>query len=151
MGRYLRPLAVVVTILEVCIAFFATPLLGVTRPRFLIELEANSLISQSLIMTGILLTFFMGILALVVAAQRGQRPWFIIFLVLLILFAYSPLLLTWVQESQTFIYGAPRFYVNTTAFTIVQLSNLILPAIILAIVVFVYSLRYGQTRAERVR
>jgi hypothetical protein len=68
---------------------------------------------------------------------------------LLALFAYSPLLLTWVLQSSTPIYDAPTFSVNIAAFTLVQLCNLILPAIILAVVVLVYSLRYRHMSSQR--
>jgi NADH:ubiquinone oxidoreductase subunit 6 (subunit J) len=90
----------------------------------------------------------MGILALVLAAQRGHRPWSIAFLVVLVLFAYSPLLLTWVLASHTPIYDASRFYVNTTALFLVLLSKYILPAIILAVDVLVYSFRYRRNEGS---
>jgi len=116
--------------------------------RFLMRLAANGLSVQVLLITGTSLTFVMGILAVVIAAQRGHRRWAIAFGILLALFAYSPLLLTWVLQSQTFIYDAPRFYVDTTAITFVALSNRILPAITLAVVVLVYSLRYGRKSSQ---
>jgi len=110
---------------------------------------ANPLISKSLIITGTTLTFVAGILAVIITLQRGHRSWSIAFMVLLALFAYSPLLLTWVLQSSTPIYDAPTFTVNIAAFTLVQLCNLILPAIILAVVVLVYSLRYRHMSSQR--
>ena len=110
---------------------------------------ANPLISKSLIITGTTLTFVAGILAVIITLQRGHRSWSIAFMVLLALFAYSPLLLTWVLQSSTPIYNATTFYVDTTAITIVELSNLIVPAIILAVVMFIYSLRYRHMSSQR--
>ena len=151
MERYLRPLAVAVVIIEACAAFFTVPVLNVylfMGFRYLMGLTANGLSVQALLITGTSLTFAMGILAVVIAAQRGHRRWSIAFVILLALFAYSPLLLTWVLESPGYFYDAARFNVNTAAYTFVDLSNLILPAIILAVVVLVYSLRFGRTRDE---
>ena len=110
---------------------------------------ANPLISKSLTITGMTLTFVMGILAVIITLQRGHRSWTIAFAILLALFAYSPLVLTWVQQSNTPFYNATTFYVDTTAITIVELCNLILPAIILAMVVFIYSLRYRHMPSQR--
>ncbi|HEY1390123.1 MAG TPA: hypothetical protein VGF38_16420 [Ktedonobacterales bacterium] len=112
-------------------------------------LVANPMIVQALIITGSLLTFVLGVLAVIIAAQRGHRSWSIAFAVLLALFAYSPLVLTWVQQSNTPFYNATTFYVDTTAITIVELCNLILPAIILAVIVLVYSLRYRHVSSQR--
>ena len=151
MERYLRPLAVAVVIIEVCIALVTIPQFGVGllgRQQILMEMEGNPLTAQTLIITGSSLTFVMGILAVVIATQRGHRRWSIAFGILLALFAYSPLLLTWVLESSTPVYDATTFYVNTNAISLVQLSNLILLAIILAVVVLVYSLRYGRTSSQ---
>jgi hypothetical protein len=153
MERYLRPLAIAVMIVEVCAAAFTVPVffpyLGLLRLQFLREIVTNSLAAEALTITGLTLTYGMGVLALVVAAQRGHRPWSIAFVILLALFAYSPLLLTWVLQSSTPIYDAPTFTVNIAAFTLVQLCNLILPAIILAVVVLVYSLRYRHMSSQR--
>jgi len=153
MERYLRPLAIAVMIVEVCAAAFTVPVffpyLGLLRLQFLREIVTNSLAAEALTITGLTLTYGMGVLALVVAAQRGHRPWSIAIVILLALFAYSPLLLTWVLQSSTPIYDAPTFSVNIAAFTLVQLCNLILPAIILAVVVLVYSLRYRHMSSQR--
>jgi hypothetical protein len=54
-----------------------------------------------------------------------------------------------VLQSSTPIYNATTFYVDTTAITIVELSNLIVPAIILAVVVLIYSLRYRSVSPQR--
>jgi hypothetical protein len=151
MERFLRPLAIAVVILEVCVALFTVPVLYVNLFVFFFGfrgLVANPLIIQALTITGTALTFVLGILAAVIAAQRGHRPWSIAFAILLALFAYSPLLLTWVQQSNTPFYNATTFYVDTTAITIVELCNLILPAIILAVVVFIYSVRYRHVSAQ---
>ena len=152
MERYLRPLAVAVVIIEACAAFFTIPVLNVyltfLRLQPFMQLEANPLTARTLIITGTSLTFAMGILAVVIAAQRGHRRWSIAFVILLALFAYSPLLLTWVLESPGYFYDAARFNVNTAAYTFVDLSNLILPAIILAVVVLVYSLRFGRKSSQ---
>ncbi len=151
MERYLRPLAIAVVIIEVCAAFFTVPVLNVylfMGFRYLMGLTANGLSVQALLITGTSLTFVMGILAVILAAQRGHRRWSIAFGILLALFAYSPLLLTWVLESSTSIYDATTFTINTNAVSLVQLSNLILPAIILAVVVLVYSLHFGRARDE---
>jgi len=153
MERYLRPLAIAVMIVEVCAAAFTVPVffayLGLLRLQFLREIVTNSLAAEALTITGLTLTYGMGVLALVVAAQRGHRPWSIAIVILLALFAYSPLLLTWVLQSSTPIYNATTFYVDTTAITIVELSNLIVPAIILAVVMFIYSLRYRHMSSQR--
>ncbi|HEX5440057.1 MAG TPA: hypothetical protein VFW76_04190 [Ktedonobacterales bacterium] len=97
MERYLRPLAIAVAIVEVCAALFTIPAvfayLGLLRLRFLREIIANPLTSQALTITGLTLTFVMGVLAAVIAAQRGHRSWSITFVILLALFAYSPLFL----------------------------------------------------------
>ncbi|HEU4785140.1 MAG TPA: hypothetical protein VFS83_17515 [Ktedonobacterales bacterium] len=152
MERYLRPLAIAAVIVEVCAAAFTVPTLfaylDLLRFQFPRELITNQLAAETLTITGLALTFIMGVLAIVVAAQRGHRPWSIAFVILLALFAYSPLLLSWVLQSQSFIYDAARFNVDTTAFTLVELSNLIVPAIVLAVVVFVYSLRYRQMSSQ---
>ena len=146
MERYLRPLAIAVIIVEVSVALFTVPVLYVYLFLFIEfrEFVSNSLTIQALTITGTALTFVMGILAVTIALQRGHRSWSIAFAILLALFAYSPLVLTWVQQSNTPFYNATTFYVDTTAITIVELCNLILPAIILAMVVFIYSLRHGQ-------
>lgn len=146
MERFLRPLAIAAVIVEVCVGAFTVPVLYVNLFFFFgfRRLVANPLIIQALIVTGTALTFVMGILAVTIALQRGHRSWSIAFAILLALFAYSPLVLTWVQQSNTPFYNATTFYVDTTAITIVELCNLILPAIILAMVVFIYSLRHGQ-------
>ncbi len=152
MERYLRPLAIAVVIVEVCAIAFTIPTffayLDLLRFQFPRELITNPLASEALTITGLTLTFIMGVLALVVAAQRGHRPWSIAFVILLALFAYSPLLLSWVLQSQSFIYDAARFNVDTTAFTLVELSNLIVPAIVLAVVVLIYSLRYRHVSSR---
>ena len=148
MERYLRPLAIAVVIVEVCVGAFTVPVLYVNLFFRFRGLVVNPLLAQALIITGSLLTFVLGILALVVAARRGHRSWSIAFAVLLALFAYSPLLLTWVQLSGTPFYNATTFYVDTTAITIVELCNLIVPAIILAVVVLIYSLRYRHVSAQ---
>ena len=148
MERFLRPLAIAVVIVEVCAALFTIPVffayLGLLRVRILLEVVTNPFTSQTFTITGLTLTFVLGVLAAIIAAQRGHRSWSIAFVILLALFAYSPLVLTWVQQSNTPFYNATTFYVDTTAITIVELCNLILPAIILAMVVFIYSLRHGQ-------
>lgn len=150
MERFLRPLAIAVVIVEVCVGAFTVPVLYVNLFFFFgfRGLVANPLIIQALIVTGTALTFVMGILAVTIALQRGHRSWSIAFAILLALFAYSPLVLTWVQQSNTPFYNATTFYVDTTAITIVELCNLILPAIILAMVVFIYSLRCGQMNSH---
>lgn len=152
MERYLRPLAIAVVIVEVCVALFTVPTLfaylALLRFQFLREMITNPLGAEALTITGLTLTFILGVLAASIAAQRGHRPWSIAFVILLALFAYSPLLLSWVLQSQSFIYDAARFNVDTTAFTLVQLSNLIVPAIILAAVVLVYSLRYRHVSSH---
>lgn len=137
-------------IVEVCVGAFTVPVLYVNFVVFfgLRGLVANPMIVQALIITGSLLTFVLGVLAVIIAAQRGHRSWSIAFAVLLALFAYSPLVLTWVQQSNTPFYNATTFYVDTTAITIVELCNLILPAIILAVVVLIYSLRYRHASAQ---
>ena len=153
MERYLRPLAIAVVIVEVCASAFTVPTLfaylDLLRFQFLREIVTNPLAAEALTITGVSLTFVLGVLAFTVAAQRGHRPWFIAFVILLALFAYSPLLLAWVLQSSTPIYNATTFYVDTIAFTVVQLCNLILPAIILAVVVLVYSLRYRHMSSHR--
>lgn len=138
-------------IVEVCVGAFTVPVLYVNFVVFfgLRGLVANPMIVQALIITGSLLTFVLGVLAVIIAAQRGHRSWSIAFAVLLALFAYSPLVLTWVQQSNTPFYNATTFYVDTTAITIVELCNLILPAIILAVIVLVYSLRYRHVSSQR--
>jgi hypothetical protein len=119
MERYLRPLAVAVVIIEVCAAFFTVPVLNVylfMGFRFFMGLAANGLSVQVLLITGTSLTFVMGILTVIIAAQRGHRRWSIAFGILLALFAYSPLLLTWVLESSTPIYDATTFTIIPTRF-----------------------------------
>ncbi len=150
MERYLRPLAIAAVVVEVCAGAFTVPVLYVNLFFFFgfRGLVANPMIVQALVITGSLLTFVLGILALIVARQRGHRFWSIAFAILLAVFAYSPLLLSWVLQSSTPIYDASRFYVNTAAITMVQLSNLTLPAIILAVVVLIYSLRYRHVSAQ---
>lgn len=146
MERYLRPLAIAVVIVEVCVALFTVPTLIAYLGLIHIfrALIVTPLLTQTLTLTGLTLTFVLGILAVIITLQRGHQPWSIVFVILLALFAYSPLLLSWVLQSQSFIYDAARFNVDTTAFTLVQLSNLIVPAIILAAVVFIYSQRHRQ-------
>lgn len=150
MERYLRPLAIVVVVIQVCTAFLTIPTLFAYLGMVYIVrvLAVNSLITQTLAITGASLTFVLGVLAAIIALQRGHRSWSIAFAILLALFAYSPLLLSWVLQSSTPIYNATTFYVNTTALTFVQLCNHILPAIILAVVVFIYSLRYQHVSAQ---
>lgn len=150
MERYLRPLAIAVVVIEVCAAFLTIPtLLPYLGIVYIFRvLAVNSLLPQTLALTGASLTAVMGILAAIIAAQRGHRPWSIAFAILLTLFAYSPLLLAWVLQSQTFIYDPARFEVNTAAFTFVAMCNHILPAIILAVVVLVYSLRYRRESSQ---
>lgn len=147
MDRYLRPLAIAVVILEVAAAIITIPQIGFGTFHIYNAIEGNQLTAQTLLNTGMLLTFAMGMLALVLAAQGGQRRWAIAILILLILFAYSPLLQTWVALARTPIYNPETFTVNLTAITFVELSNHIVPAIVLAVVVFIYTLRRGQTRA----
>lgn len=149
MERFLRPLAIAVVIIEVCVAAFTIPVLYVNLFFGFRGLLINPLIIQALTITGLTLTFVMGILAVIIALQRGHRSWSITLAILLALFAYSPLLLSWVLQSSTPIYDATRFYVDTTAITIVALCNLILPAIILAIVVLIYSIRHRRASAKR--
>lgn len=147
MARYLRPLAIAVVILEVVAAIVTVPQIGIGTFHIYNAFLANPLTAQTLLTTGILLTFAMGMLAFVVTAQGGHRRWAIAILILLILFAYSPLLQIWVMVSRTPIYDPETFTVNQTAITFVQLSNHIVPSIVLAVVVFIYTLRRGQTRA----
>jgi len=97
---------------------------------------------QALTITGTALTFVMGILAVTIALQRGHRSWSFVFAILLALFAYSPLFLAEVAQSPAFLADAANFNLNTPTYAFVELSNRILPAIILAVVVFIYSLRY---------
>ncbi len=146
MERYLRPLAIAVVIVEVCVALFTLPAFYAYLFPF-IEfrgLAFNSLTIQMLTITGLTLTFVLGILAAINAAQRGHRPWSVAFAVLLALFAYSPLFLAEVVQSQGFLTDSANFNLNTPTYAFVELSNHILPAIILAVVVIVYSLRYRQ-------
>lgn len=152
MERYLRPLAVAVVIVEVCVTAFTVPVVYVNLFFFFVGfrgLVANPLITQALTITGSSLAFALATLAVLVALRRGHRSWSIAFVILLALFAYSPLLQAWVLQSSTPIYNATTFYMNTAAFTVVQLCNLILPAIILAVVVLIYSLRFRQVRSLR--
>jgi len=145
MERYLRPLAIAVIIVEVCVALFTVPVIYVNLVVSVFGfrgLIANPLIIQALIITGSLLTFVMGVLAIIVALHRGHRSWSIVFAILLALFAYSPLFLAEVAQSPAFLADAANFNLNTPTYAFVELSNRILPAIILAVVVFIYSLRY---------
>ncbi len=150
MERYLRPLAIAVVVVEVCVAAFTVPVLYVNLFFFFgfRGLAANPVIVQALTITGLTLTFVLGILALVVAAQRGHRSWSIAFAVLLALFAYSPLFLTEVAQSPGFLADSANFNLNTPTYAFVELSNYILPAIILAVVVLIYSLRYRHVSAQ---
>jgi hypothetical protein len=150
MERYLRPLAIAVMIVEVCVALFTLPAFYAYLFLFIEfrELVSNSLPIQALTITGLTLTFVLGILALVVAAQRGHRPWSIAFMILLALFAYSPLFLAEVAQSPGFLTDSANFNLNTPTYAFVESSNHILPAIILAVVVFVYSLRYRHVSAH---
>ena len=144
MERYLRPLAIAVIIVEVCVALFTVPVLYVYLFLFIEfrEFVYNFLTIQTLTITGTALTFVMGILAAIVAFQRGHRSWSIAYVILLALFAYSPLFLAEVTQSPAFLTDSANFNLNTPTYAFVELSNHILPAIILAVVVFIYSLRY---------
>ncbi len=150
MERYLRPLAIAVVIIEMCAAVFTVPVLIVYLILFneFRGLAANILTTQALTITGTTLTFVMGILAAISAAQRGTRHWSIAFVLLLALFAYSPLLLTGVAQSETYIADAASFNLNIPVYTFVELCNHILPAIILAVVVFIYSLRNRHVSSQ---
>ena len=146
MERYLRPLAIAVVIVEVCVALFTVPVLNAYLFLFIEfrEFVSNSLTIQALTITGLTLTFVLGILAAIVTLQRGHRSWSIAFVILLALFAYSPLFLAEVAQSPAFLTDSANFNLNTPTYAFVELSNRILPAIILALVVFIYSLRYRQ-------
>lgn len=152
MERYLRPLAIAVVIVEVCAIALTIPTffayLSLFRNRFLLELIANRLTSQTLTTTGLTLTFVMGVLAAIIAAQGGHRSWSIAIVILLALFAYSPLFLTEVTQSPGFLTDSASFNLNTPTYALVGLSNHILPAIILAVVVFIYSLRYRHASSQ---
>lgn len=149
MERYLRPLAIAVVIVEVCVALL-------TLPAFYVylyfigfrQLAFSPLTIQTLTITGLTLTFIMGVLAAVIAAQRGDRSWSIAFVVLLALFAYSPLFLVEVTQSPGFLANSATFNLNTPIYTLVALSDRILPAIILAVVVLIYNLRYRSVSAQ---
>ena len=140
MNVYLRILALCTMLAEVCVALFT-----ISEFRLGPVLYGNQLASSALLLTGALLMFVTGALALGAAFQRGQRGWSTAFVLLLLLGAYSPLLRIWALMSDTFIYSAPRFYINQPAFFAVNLSNQIVPALIVAIGVFIYSLRPGPT------
>lgn len=150
MELYLRPLAIAVVIVEVYVALFTVPVLYVNLFFFFgfRGLVANPLIIQTLTITGLTLTFVMGVLAAVIAFQRGQRSWSIAYVILLALFAYSPLFLAEVAQSPAFLIDSANFNLNTPTYAFVELSNRILPAIILAVVVFIYSLRYRHVSAQ---
>lgn len=150
MERYLRPLAIAVVFVEVCVALFTLPAFYAYLFLFIEfrELVFNSLTIQALTITGTALTFVMGVLAIIVAPHRGHRSWSIVFAILLALFAYSPLFLAEVAQSPAFLADAANFNLNTPTYAFVELSNRILPAIILAVVVFIYSLRYRHVSAQ---
>jgi hypothetical protein len=150
MGRYLRPLAIAVVIVEVCVALFTLPAFYVYLFLFIEfrELFSNPLTIQALTITGLTLTFVLGILAAINAAQRGHRPWSVAFVILLALFAYSPLFLAEVAQSPGFLADSANFNLNTPTFAFIELSNHILPAIILAVVVLAYSVRYRHVSAQ---
>ena len=139
MRLYLRILAVCTVLAEVAVALFTIP-----QFHLVTVLQGNPLAQNALTLTGTLLALVAGALALGIALQCRQRGWSIAFVCLLLLGAYSPLLRVWVLMSDTFIYSAPRFYINQPAFFLINLSNQIVPAIVLAIVVFIYSLRPSE-------
>jgi hypothetical protein len=151
MERSLRPLAIAVVIVEVCVALFTVPVLYVYLFLFIEfrELFSNSVTIQALTITGLTLTFVLGILAAVIAAQHGHCSWSIAFVILLALFAYSPLFLAEVAQSPGFLADSANFNLNTPTYAFIELSNRILPAIILAMVVLVYSLRYRHMSSQR--
>jgi hypothetical protein len=103
---------------------------------------------EALIITGTLLTIVMSTLALVSAFQRNQRPWFLSFLALALLSVYSPLLLIWMRISRTPFTDFYSLPTHRAAYYLIQLIPDIFP-VFLAVVVFIYSLRYRRESSQR--
>ena len=107
---------------------------------------ADSLALGVVTITATLLAFVIGALALVAARQRQQSTWFITFLPLLLLSAYSPLIFFWLRTAQTPIYTPTTFTVTPVGYFLIELLPQIFSAI-LAIVALVYTARYHEKRA----
>lgn len=153
MVRSLRPLAIATIVFEALVAVLILlpaflPLLPSGRSFEFLLLRLNpSVLLSVMTSTATLLAIVMGAVAVIATIQRGQRPWSIAFLLLLLLSAYSPVLFAWLRTSETPIYDPPRFAVNLTGYFLMLLMPQILSAI-LAVVVLIYSLR--DRRAQRV-
>jgi len=147
MGRYLHLLAIAVVIIEVCTPLL-TALLTISPPIWFVTVAGvGFLVLQALIITGTLLTIVMSTLALVSAFQRNQRPWFLSFLALALLSVYSPLLLIWMRISRTPFSDFYSLPTHRAAYYLIQLIPDIFP-VFLAVVVFIYSLRYGRNESQ---
>lgn len=151
MERALRPLAIGALVFQVVAALLTLPP-GIYPPpldrqfsQFLMS-AADSLTLGVVTITATLLAFVIGALALVAARQRKQSTWFIAFLSLLLLSAYSPLIFFWLRMTQTPIYNPTTFTVNPVGYFLIELLPQIFSSI-LAIVALVYTARYHEKRA----
>ncbi|MGE5334876.1 MAG: hypothetical protein ACM3N4_09280 [Nitrososphaerota archaeon] len=153
MVRSLRPLAIATIVFAVLVAILTLlpailPFLPSGRLLDLMLLRLNTPVLLSVLTsTATLLAIVMGAVAVIATIQRGQRPWSIAFLLLLLLSAYSPVFFAWLRTSETPIYDPPRFAVNWTGYFLILLMPQILSTI-LAVVVLIYSLR--DRRAQQV-
>lgn len=149
MVRSLRPLAIATIVFAALVAITTIlPFLPFGRPLEFLLMHLNlSVLLSVLTSTTTLLAIVMGAVAVIATIQRGQRPWSIAFLLLLLMSAYSPVLFAWLRTSETPIYDPPGFAVNFTGYFLIRLMPQILSAT-LAVVVLIYSFR--DRRAQRV-
>ncbi len=134
-------------IVEVCTPLL-TALLTISPPIWFVTVAGvGFLVLQALIISGTLLTIVMSTLALVSAFQRNQRPWFLSFLALALLSVYSPLLLIWMRISRTPFSDFYSLPTHRAAYYLIQLIPGIFP-VFLAVVVFIYSLRYRHVSSQ---
>jgi hypothetical protein len=100
-------------------------------PDFPSYARLQPLAQTALASTALLLTNAADVAALVLTGLRPQRVWFVVFLLLVLASAYSPLLHMWDAEA------AQQF--DVTPYFLYRLSEQVLPAAVLALVALGYS------------